>query len=240
MFELTSRRSTGLFQFITGGLLPPNFYAVQTTLTLVILFSCLSMILIHYYFEKTQAPEIIYIAFFSVSLSLEVTRFIIPMQMINEIPALYQLIAAKVLLFSRFFGVFSLFTASVCSTGLNIQKSWNIITANMIAALIIALGASIDTQNWDTGFNIIRGYTSLFRLIEAISFITTIMSFFVAASTRSTPEYRKVGFGAMLALAGRSILLTTDTWAGPLPGIVLLAAGTWLICTSLHKIYLWR
>jgi hypothetical protein len=38
---------------------------------------------------------------------------------------------------------------------------------------------------------------------------------------------------------GRAILLTADSWAGPATGLVFLAFGTWLICTNLHKVYLW-
>jgi hypothetical protein len=35
-------------------------------------------------------------------------------------------------------------------------------------------------------------------------------------------------------------LLFTDTWLSPSAGIIFLSFGTWLVCTYLHKIYLWR
>lgn len=234
------RRPGGLFQFFTSRLFGSSFYAVHVSLILAVLYSCISIILIYYYFSKTQAPEILYVAFFSFSISLDAARFIIPLNFIYEIPPFYQLIAAKILLFGRYFGIFSLFTAGIYASGLNLQKNRALIVSILIATLIIALGASIDIQNWDTGFYTISGYDSLFRFIEITVFLLTVISFFIAAYTSEIKEYFNTGIGAFLALTGRNILLLSDSWAGPIPGIVLLSLGTWMICTSLHKIYLWR
>jgi hypothetical protein len=64
-------------------------------------------------------------------------------------------------------------------------------------------------------------------------------SFFISAWSKGTPEYAAVSLGSFLAFAGRNILLSSDTWIGPLPGLLLLAAGLWVICTKLHQVYLW-
>jgi hypothetical protein len=239
LIEQEIRRPEGLFQFFIGRLFETNFYAVHLMLTAIVLYSCISVVLIYYFFEKTQAPEIIFVAFFAFSLSLEAVRFIIPLYLIYDIPPLNRLIAARFLLFGRFFGLFSLFTASVCASGLNIQRARNIIMVIIVATMIITFGASIDIQNWDTSFNMIKGYSSLFRLIETVVFFTTVISFFVAVSARYTRNYFYTGIGTVIALTGRNILLSSDTWAGA-AGILFLSFGTWLICTSLHKIYLWR
>jgi hypothetical protein len=85
----------------------------------------------------------------------------------------------------------------------------------------------------------INGYTSMFRMIEAGVFLTTVVSFLIAAYSRGSREYILIGIGAFLVFMGRNIMLSADTWLSPLPGIALLSVGTWFICTQLHKVYLW-
>ena len=233
-------RPDGYAQFLTGHFLKTNFYAVHTALVAGILYSCISTILIMYYFEKTQAPEIIYIAVFVVSFSLEITRLLIPLQYLHSISPFYLLLASRILLFGRFFSIFSLCTAGVCAAGLDVQKTLTIMAVIAVATLTIAIGVSIDTQTWDTSLNPIRGYTSLFRLIEGAAFITTVISFFIAAHSKGQREYNFIGLGSLLVLCGRSLLLFSDTWISPSVGILILSFGTWLMCAYLHKIYLWR
>jgi CHASE2 domain-containing sensor protein len=84
-----------------------------------------------------------------------------------------------------------------------------------------------------------KGFPSMFRFIEAFLFIASVLTFFVAAKVRDTREYIFVGIGVVFAFIGRSILLGTDNWTGPVPGILLLSFGIWFICSKLHKIHLW-
>ena len=216
-----------------------NFYAVHAALSAAVLYSLVSIILIYYFFEKTQSPEILYIAFFSISLSFEAARLILPLHFIHNIPSFYQLAASRLLLFGRYFGVFSLFTASVCAAGFDVQKSRSVILSILFVTLIIVVGTHIDTQSWDTSLNTAVGFSSLFRFVEGATLIITVISFFASASIRGSKEYIYVGIGALLAMTGRNILLYTDNWAGPASGILLLTVGTWFICDRLHRIYLW-
>jgi hypothetical protein len=237
--EENSRRPTEFFQVFVSSFLQVSYFAVHLSMAMAVLYSLIGIILIYYFFEQTQAPEILYIAFFTVSLSFEGFKLIVPLHLIYDIPSLYLLIASRILLCGRYFGIFSLFAASVCASGLEVEKTRNILMAILIATLIISLGVPIDTQTWDTSLNMINGYISMFRLIEAIVLITTVISFCIAIKVRGSPEYAIVGLGALLALIGRNILLSADNWASPVPGILLLSVGTWFICTRLHKIYLW-
>jgi hypothetical protein len=234
-----TRRPDGIIQFFISQFLKTNFYAVHTALAAVVLYSFISVTMIYYFFEQTQAPEILFIAFFSVSLSFEAARLILPLHLVYDVSSFYLIMASRTLLFGRYFGIFSLFAASICASGLDVQKSRGIIIVIITATLIITLGIPIDTQTWDSSLNMVIGYTSFFRLIEAATFLLTVISFFIGVNARGSKEYAFIGIGALLALIGRNILLSADTWASPGPGILLLSAGTWFICTRLHKIYLW-
>ena len=237
--EQNARRPANFFQVLIGRFLEADYLSVHISLILVVLFSIVAMIFIYIFFEQTPAPEILYIAIFTISFSFETIRLLLPLRLIFDIPLLYLLIATRVLLFARYFSLFSLFAASICAAGLEVQNTRNMILAIFIATLVLTVSIPIDTQNWDTSLNLLKGYNSMFRLLETVAFITTVVGFFIAVNVRGSKEYAYIGFGVMLALIGRYLLLSADNWISPVPGILLLSFGTWFICSKLHKMHLW-
>jgi len=232
-------RSEGLFYALFGRHLEVRLLAAHFVALALALYSLFAVAFIYFFFEKTQAPEILFVAFFAISMAPETLRMTIPLGQVHEIPSLYLMIASRVVLFGRYFGVLSLFAASVHAAGYQSQRQGNAILLIVAAALFIALSVPVDTQTWDSSLAMLSGYASMFRLIEAgIGFIT-VASFFVATLPRGSREFVFIGTGSALALLGRGILLSADTWAGLPAGIVPLAIGTWLMCTRLHRIYLW-
>jgi len=239
METYTVPRPGGFFQTVVAGRLTANFTAAHFAVLAMALYSLLAMALIAFFFEKTQSPEIIFVAFFVVSLSAEVFRLAVPMGRIYGIPSLYMLMASRIILFGRYFGIFSLFAASVHAAGYQSQQQRNAIIVIVATALFVSLGIPVDTQTPDTSLMPTGGYAALFTLIETGIFVITAASFFIAAVPRGSREFVFIGTGSVLMLAGRNILLHADTWAALPTGFVLLAAGTWLVCTRLHRIYLW-
>jgi hypothetical protein len=239
IMEENTRRPENIIQIITGSFMPNSYYAVHASLVLSILFSLTGIILIHYYFERTSAPEILYIAIFTISFSFEVIRLVLPLHFIMNFPSFYIATASKLLLFARFFGIFSLFAASICAAGLEVQKVRNVLFTILIATLVITMGIPIDALNWDTSLNMVNGFRSMFRMIELVTLLTTTASFLIAAKNKSSREYLYVAIGITAALAGRNILLGTDNWAGSILGILMLSFGSWFLCSKLHKINLW-
>jgi hypothetical protein len=239
MEQKITRRPAGLFNALVDGFFDANLLAVHCCILGMVLYSVLSIALLHYFFEKTQSPEILFVGFFAVSFSLEALRLILPLGWVYEIPSLYLLIATRIMLFGRYFGIFSLFTASVYAVSFEVQRQRNVIMIVTVISLIIALGIPIDTQIWDSSLVMIHGSNSMFRLIETGTFLITTVSFFIAVWSRGSRDFIFTGVGAILAYIGRTILLGADTWAALPCGLLFLAAGTWLICIKLHKIYLW-
>jgi len=232
-------RPSKIFQSITEKILNSDYIAVHVSLILSVVFSLVGMIFIHAFFERTSTPEILFIAIFTISFAFEALRLILPLQVIFNFPSFYMLLANRILFFARFFCIFALFAASICAAGLEVQKIRNVILIIIIADLIITMGVPIDVLNRDTALNMINGFNSMFRVIELIVFITTMASFLIAARNKGSKEYNFVAIGIMAALAGRNILLNLDNWLSPILGILLLAFGTWFLCSKLHKIHLW-
>jgi hypothetical protein len=236
---VAEQRSGGTIQPLIARFLNPVPYAPFAAMIGAVSYSLISLILIYYFFEKTQAPEILFFAFFVLSFAFEGSRIMIPLKITHEFPSVYLVMASRILLFGRYFGVFSLFATSVYAAGWDVQKQGYVAFIIVIASLLIALNIPIDGLSWDSSLTIIIGYREMLKLAEiTIIFITTI-SFFVSAYSRDTKEYIFIGIGSFLVFLGRNILLNADTWITPLPGLVSLGAGTWFICTQLHRVYLW-
>jgi hypothetical protein len=235
----TVRRSSGIFQILVIPFLRPVPYVPFVSMICSVAYAFTTITLIYYFFEKTQAPEIFFFAFFVLSFAFEGIRVTVPLKIVHEIHNMYLIMGFRILLVARYFGIFSLFAASVYASGLEVQKQRNIIFAIIVAALIIALGVPIDGLSWDSSFSMISGYSSMFRMVElGIALITTV-SFFISAYSRGSGEYVLIGLGSFLAFLGRNILLSADTWISPFPGLLILSLGTWFICTRLHRVYLW-
>jgi hypothetical protein len=149
------------------------------------------------------------------------------------------IIAGRIILFGRIFGVLSLFASSVYAAGFQVQKQSHIILMIIIISMIIAAGIPIDALSWDSAVNIISGYSSMLFLAESGIFFFAIMSFFIAVYSRGEKEFTRIGIGSILLFFGRNMLLNCDAWIVLPIAIAILCYGTWHICSRLHQIYLW-
>jgi hypothetical protein len=232
-------RTTGIFQTLVARFFRPQAYVSLATMICSALYAFVAMILIYYFFEKTQSPEILFFAFFVSAFAFEGLRIAVPLKEVYDLSAFYLILSSRILLFGRFFGIFSLFVASVYAAGLGEQKQENIVFIIAIAALVVALSVPIDGLAWDSSLMMLRGSPSMLRMVEAGTMLITTVSFLVSAYSRGSKEYIFIGLGAFLVFLGRSMLFSTDTWITPLPALLLLAGGTWISCVQLHHVYLW-
>ncbi|MDR1863123.1 MAG: hypothetical protein LBQ67_04290 [Treponema sp.] len=233
------RRSAGMFRGFLEHLAPPAPYAPFASMMGAVLYSLVSIILIYFLFEKTQSQEILFFSFFVLSLTVESFRIIIPLKIVYGFSAVYCVMAARVLVFSRYFGLFSLFASSICAAGLEVQKQRNTVMVAALTALVIAMGIPVDGLSWDSSLIMLTGYTKMFTIVEGSLLFFAVISFFIAAYNRGSRDYIFIGIGTLLVFIGRNILLNADAWLAPLPGLIILATGTWFFCTRLHQIYLW-
>jgi hypothetical protein len=239
VLDETTRRSTGIIQSLAAHFIQPSPYVPFVSIVSAVLYAFISIIVIYGYFEKTQSPEILYVGFFVISFALEGSRIMVPLKLTYELPSVYLIMASRALLFGRYFGIFSLFAASVYAAGFEGQKQRSIISIIALITLVTALGVPIDGLAWDSSLCMISGYTSMFRIVEVGIVLITVASFFVSAYSRGIKEYVFIGIGSFLVILGRNMLFSADTWITPFPGLLILALGTWFICTQLHRVYLW-
>jgi hypothetical protein len=224
---------------LAGRFWAPVPYAPFVTMAAAIAYAFVTMIFIFYYFEKTPAPEILFIAFFVLSFVFEAARIAVPLMPVLELPSVFLIMVYRAMLFGRYFGIFSLFVASACAAGLELQRQGGILVILTLSSLVIALGMPIGSLAWDTSLCVLGGYSSMSTWVEIGMMFITMVSFFVSARSRGAKEYLFIGLGSFLVFIGRNMLFRADTWITPLPGLILLITGTWFICGRLHRVYLW-
>jgi hypothetical protein len=239
LLRMAAARSSRFLAAVNVRFLAPVSLVPYITMIGAVLYALVTLVFILYYFEKTQSPEILFVAFFAFSFSFEAARIMPSLRMALELPGIFLSLAQRFLLFGRYFGIFSIFAASVCAAGLELQSQRSAILIITLSALVIAIGTPVDGFSWDSSLSMITGYGSMFALVEVVLTLITAISFIIAAQTRGSREYLSIGGGAFLVLLGRGLVLRADTWLTPLPGLVCLALGTLFICGKLRQVYLW-
>jgi hypothetical protein len=235
LIDETSKRSG-----VTGLHFGPIWdYAAFASMIGSVVYALFALVFIYSFFEKTKAPEILFFAFFVISFALEACRIMIPLKEANELPSIYLIASGRILFFGRYFGLFSLFMASVYASGFNVQQQKNNILFLLIISFIFALDIPIDGFSWTSSLSMVNGYPRLFRMVELGVTLITLATFFIAALSRGSKDYIFVGLGALAVFIGRSLLINADALFALCAGLLLLSFGTWLICIRLHSIYLW-
>ena len=237
--EAAMERPGGFFQRLAGRFFACVPQVPFISLSAAVLYALCVSIAVFIYFEKTQAPEILFFGLFALSFWFEILRIMVPLKGIIEFPPALAIAGTRLLIFARLFGTLSLFISSVYAAGLDMQKQGSVVIAITIAILVISFKLPVNGFSWDTSFTLLFAYKTMFAFAELILVIITAISYLIAARSRETADYRYIALGVLLVFFGRSLLFGADTWLTPLPGIIMLAFGAWIIMSRLHQIYLW-
>jgi hypothetical protein len=235
LVNAATRRSGFLF----GNTEAVSPYIAYGTMLASVFYALIAFILLFYLFEKTQSVEAHFFMFFVFSFIFEVLRAALPLREALDIPGVYLSLAAHILVFFRYFGLFSLFCAGLYAAGLKTEREENFIFPLFIITMFISFNLPVNIWTWDTSLYLVSGYPFTFRILEITVALGTVFSFFCAAFKSGIKEYYSAGIGALCALLGRALLFSCDSLVLSIFGIILLIIGTVLICFNLRSIYLW-
>ena len=237
--EAAISRPEGIFLYFAEG----SFNSVPLipfiTLFTAVFYTLFVSIAVFVSFEKTQTSEILFFGLFALSFMFEILRILIPLKGLYEFSPVVLIVGTRILIFARLFGSLSLFTSGIYAAGLDMQMQGRVIIGIIIAILMISFKLPVNGFSWDTSFTMLFAYSSMLRLAENVLIVITGISFLIADYNRGTAEYRFVALGSLLVFLGRSLPLRADTWLTPIPAVVMLIAGTWLITARLRQVYLW-
>ncbi|MCL1927884.1 MAG: hypothetical protein FWG07_03705 [Treponema sp.] len=237
--EAASGRPGGPFQNLAERFFETEPLVPFVSLFMAVFYALFVSIVVLVYFEKTQTPEILFFGLFAMSFVFEILRIIVPLKGLYELSPAMMIIGTRVLVFSRLFGTISLFISSVYAAGLDMQKQGRMVIGLIIAILVISFRLPVNGSSWDTSFTMVFAYSSMLRFTDLFFVVITAISFLIADYSRGTVDYRFIALGSLLVFLGRSLLFGADTWITPVPALIMLVTGTWLITVRLHQVYLW-
>lgn len=231
-------RSGGAFAGLSA-LAEPSAYAPAFAAAASLLYAASTIALLYFFFEATFAPEMLFLAFFAFSFAVEPARFAVPLAVSRDWPPAFVVAGARVLLFGRFMGLFSIFASSVYASGIDFQKHGRIVLIVLIASAGIAVGVPVDGLAWDAAIVPVPGYLSVMRIAEYTISAITVASFLVAAYSRGAREFAFAALGCALLILGKEALVRADSWIAAPLGLAALVAGTALIMNKIHRYYMW-
>lgn len=235
----TAIRSATLTALPGKIVIPPSSAAVVIFIPATVLYAILTIGAMLYFFEKTQAPEILFFAFFALSLVAEAFRYCEPLALVHEWPPAIVDLSSRLVTFWRLAGALSLFAASVYANGIEFQKHGRVLIIIGIASLAVATGLPVDGQSYDTAFMSTSGYQGMLTTAEASIAVISVVSFLVAGYTKSSKEYSRAAWGVALVFIGRELLVKGDSWVTIPAGLGILGFGTWVTATQTHRYYMW-
>jgi hypothetical protein len=225
--------------FIAGLFPSPAPYAAFAGTGLAVLFAFAAQVLLFYFFEKTQAMEVRLLGMFLFSFVFEILRIVIPLKTVMHLSGYIPLITSRLIVFGRFYGLFALFAAGLCVSGLKIRREETIIFPMATAALLFALRMPVDSFSYDTSLYPLTGFSYIFGIVNAVIVLLSILCFLSGAYTRGSREYYFIALGILAAAIGRRLFLAADTWIMLASGLAILLFGVWYTGAQFRRMYLW-
>jgi hypothetical protein len=225
--------------FIAGLLPAPAPYTAFVSAGISVLFAFAAQVFLFYFFEKTQSVEIRFLGIFLFSFTFEILRILFPLREALQLSGYIPVIAARLLLFGRLYGLFALFAAGLYACGFKLQQEERLIFPIVIIALLFAFRAPLDMFHYYTNICPVMGFSRMFRVMSAAIVLISAYCFISGAYTRNNSEYYVIALGLIAAASGRYLLFVADTWLALFPGIIILVFGVWLTGKQLRRMYLW-
>jgi hypothetical protein len=217
----------------------PEPYTAFAAAGIAILFALVSQILLFYFFEKSQSVEIRFLSIFLFSFTFEILRIAPLLKIALQLSGYIPVIAGRLLIFGRFYGLFSLFAAGLYASGFKMRREETLIFPMIIIALLFAFRVPIDMFHYDSNICPVMGFSTMFKMVDAAIVLLAMFCFFSGAYNNNNREYYFIALGILAAASGRYLFFVADAWLLLFPGLAVLIFGVWFTGIQLRRMYLW-
>ncbi len=241
-----------LFQIFSNGLVLPQVYTkgipdnflltynpicTYAGIFILLIYICITTMIIYHSFEKTQAPDIVFFLIFLIACLCDTSRVIVPAFQLSGTFSLFLLKIGNLHLFARLLAPLALMGSSILSTEdfrqSTDRNSMILIIISMFFAEIIPLNTAVILPN----FCISYGYVKAIRTFSLLIFIVSTISLF---NTNRKNEYRQImTVGFILLCIGYSLIFYCYNIVSLAAGVPILGFGTYIYLNEIHKHYLW-
>ena len=221
----------------TNILLRYHPFCVYAGIFIMLLYICVTTLIIYHSFEKTQAPDIVFFLLFLFACLCDTSRLLVPTFHLSNTFSLFLLKVGNFNLFARLLAPLALMGNTVMSTEDFRQNTDRnaiiLVIISMFFAEMIPLNTAIILPN----FCISYGYV---KAIRAFSFLTCAVSAISLFRTNQKNDYKQImTIGYILLCIGYTLIFYCYNIAALVAGTLLLGSGTYLYLNEVHKHYLW-
>ena len=241
-----------LYQFFAKAIILPEVYTkslsnsfllryhplcVFTGIFIMLVYICITTLIIYHSFEKTQAPDIVFFLLFLVACLCDTSRVWVSAFKVSGSYSMFLLKLGNLHLFARLLAPLALMGNTTMSTE-DFRQSTDrnciiLIVISMFFAEIIPLNTAVILPNFCISYGYekaIRGFSCLTCLVSAVSLFYT----------NRKNEYRQImTIGFILLCIGYSLIFYCYNIASLVSGALLLGTGTYFYLNEVHKHYLW-
>ena len=217
-----------------------HFTATMLSITFLVLYVPVTVFILLRAFENTQTSEIIFFAGFLLSCLCEGIRVLIPLFAVGQSFSQLQLFCGRILFTGRLIAPLSLVGAAILSSldqRQDIERNFLIIiTISTLSALVVPL----NTAQITTACAITWGFSRLFLTVRLCLFVIAIISFWLNGFWHENRELQRIALATVFVCCGYLFLTVADNFLFLGLGLMLLAAGTYKLLSTLHKLYMWN
>jgi len=202
-----------------------------------ILFSFLAGVLISRQIRRNPSAELSFFYLFLFLFSLQIFR--VPFLMQNP-PLFFTMtgLTTRIIYFSRIFSLACLFSASLFSSGLQIQKFGMVLLISTLTAFTLSSIIPVNTSSL-TGALIDRiAREKHLALFCTTLEILTVLNYISAGQRQGRTEYFRLAFLSLLVICGYEMLFFLHI-PFIIPGFLCLVPGTILFARTSRKLFLW-
>ena len=241
-----------LYQFLSERMVLPEVYITSPSqnfllrynpifvfagIFMILIYVCVTTLIIFHSFEKTQAPDIVFFLLFLLACLADSSRILVPSLHLSGTFSPFLLKVGNINLFARLLAPLALMGNTAMSTDEFRQSTDRnciiLIIITMFFAEVIPLNTAVILPN----FCISYGYV---KAIRSFCLLTNIVSTIALFRTNQKNDYKQImTLGFIILCLGYTLIFYSYNIASLTGGILLLGGGTVLYLNEVHKHYLW-
>ena len=241
-----------LYQFFSKGIVLPEIYTMDlsdklifryypvctfTGIFILLLYICITTLILFHSFEKTQAPDIVFFLLFLFACLCDTSRLLVPVFQLSGTFSRFLLKVGNINLFARLLAPLALMGNTLMSTDEFRQSTDRNCLILIITAMFFAEMLPLNTAVILPNFCISYGYQ---KAVRGFSLLLCLVSAIALFRTNSKNEYKQImTLGFLLLSIGYSLMFYSFNIASLVAGTILLGGGTYIYLNEVHKHYLW-
>ena len=212
-------------------------WCTVTGIFLILLYTCITSLIIYHSFEKTQAPDMAFFLLFLLACLCDSSRLAVPLLHLSKNYSLLLLKIGNIQLFARLIAPLALMGTAVLSSEDFKQSTDRNCLILVVTAIFFAEFIPLNTAVILPNFNISYGYVKPIRLF---SFAVIIMSTIALFISNKKNDYRQLmTLGFIMISIGYTLFFYCFNILVLVSGIFFLGLGTTFFLNETHRHYLW-